>query len=80
MIKSLLFSIVTTALVVLGVGNYVNGWFLHGYNWLWLAIPTFWLAYKLFSRVFKVLDMIILLVIIIAIIYLKVNGIGVPSI
>ena len=79
MIKSVIFSAVTAALVVLGVGNYVHGWFLQGYNWLWLAIPSFWLAYKAFSKIFKVLDIILLIAIIILIIYMNQHGIGVPS-
>ena len=79
MIKSVLFSAVTTALIVLGIGNYVNNWFLNGYNWLWLAIPSFWLAYKLYSRIFRILDIVILTAIIIAIIYFSQHGIGVPS-
>jgi len=79
MIKSVLFSAVTAALIVLLVGNYANEWFLHGYNWLWLAIPSFWLAYKAFSRIFRILDIIILVAIIIAIIYFSQHGIGVPS-
>ena len=69
MIKTVLFSAVASALVVFGVGMYVNSWFLNGYNWLWLAIPTFWVAYQIFSRLFKVLDIIIGIAIIIAIIY-----------
>ena len=78
MIKSIIFSTVATALIVIGVGNYINGWFLQGYNWLWLAIPTFWLTYKAFSRIFKVLDIVILILIIALIIYLNQHGV-IPS-
>lgn len=79
MIKSVLFSTVATALIVLGIGNYVNDWFLHGYNWLWIAIPSFWLSYKVFSRIFRVLDIVILIGIISLIVYFSCNGVSVPS-
>lgn len=69
MLKSLLFSALVAALVVFGVGLYVNSWFLNGYNWLWLAVPSFWVGYQLFSRLFKVLDIVIGIAIIVAIVY-----------
>lgn len=76
MIKSILFSIVGTALITLGIGFWVNDWFLHGYNWLWIAIPSFWVSYQIFSRLFKVLDIIIGIGIIVLIVILNKNGIS----
>lgn len=78
MIKSILLSIIATALITFGVGFYVNDWFLNGYNWLWLAIPSFWVSYQIFSRLFRILDIIIGIVILVVIIILKKNGINLP--
>jgi len=78
MIKSILFSAVAAALITLGVGFFVNNWFLNGYNWLWLAIPSFWVSYQVFSRLFRILDIIIGIVIIAVIVILKMNGINLP--
>jgi hypothetical protein len=80
MIKSIILSILTSAIIVFAVGFWVNGWFLQGYNWLWLAIPSLWVSYQIYLRFFKVLDILIGLAIIIAIILLKVNGINLPFI
>ena len=74
MIRSLLFSVVGTLLIVLGVGFWVNNWFLQGYNWLWLAIPSFWLCYKGFSKIFRIMDVIILIGVIVLIIYVSQHG------
>ncbi|MCM1266254.1 MAG: hypothetical protein NC200_08660 [Candidatus Gastranaerophilales bacterium] len=79
MIKSILFSALGAALITFGVGFYVNSWFLADYNWLWLAIPAFWLSYQIFSRLFKVLDILIGIVIIAVIVILKTNGINLPT-
>ena len=79
MIKSFLFSIVGAALITLGVGFWVNDWFLHGYNWLWLAIPSFWVSYQVFSRIFRILDIVIGIGIIVLIVILNKNGISFPT-
>ena len=79
MIKRILFSALGAALITFGVGFWVNGWILEGYNWLWLAIPSFWLSYQIFSRLFKVLDILIGIVIIDVIVILKTNGISFPT-
>lgn len=79
MIRSLLFSLMGATLITLGIGFWVNNWFLHGYNWLWLAIPSFWLCYKGFSRIFKMLDIVIGIVIIIAIVYISQHGLTLPT-
>ena len=79
MIKSILFSAISAALITLGVGFYVNNWFLSGYNWLWLAVPSFWVSYQVFSRLFRILDIIIGIIIIAVIIILRKNGINFPS-
>lgn len=79
MIKSILFSAAGAALITFGIGFYVNNWFLSGYNWLWIAVPSFWLSYQVFSRLFKVLDIIIGVLIIAVIVILKLNGINLPS-
>lgn len=79
MIKSILFSALGAALITFGVGFWVNSWFLDGYNWLWLAIPSFCLSYQIFSRLFKVLDILIGIVIIAVIVVLKTNGINLPT-
>lgn len=78
MIKSFLFSIVGAALITLGVGFWVNDWFLNGYNWLWLAIPSFWVCYQAFSRIFRVLDIIIGILIICLIVFFSKNGVSIP--
>ena len=79
MIRSLIFSIVCTILIVFGVGYWVNGWFLQGFNWLWIAIPAFILSYKLFGRIFRILDIVVLVGIIILIICLSQHGGVIPS-
>ena len=79
MIKSILFSTVGAALITLGVGFWVNDWFLQGYNWLWLALPSFWVSYQIFSRIFRILDIIIGIAIIALIIILNKNGISFPT-
>ena len=79
MIRSLIFSIVGAALITLGVGYWVNGWFLQGYNWLWLAIPSLWVCFKIFSKIFRVFDIFVGIGIIVLIVYLSQHGIGVPS-
>ena len=79
MIRSFLFSIVGAALITLGVGFWVNGWFLQGYNWLWLLIPSFWVCWQLFSRIFRVLDIVIGILIICAIIFLSQHGLSLHS-
>lgn len=78
MIKSIIVSILATTAIVFGVGYWVNGWFLQGYNWLWIAIPSLWVTYQIFLRFFKVLDILIGIGIIIAIITLKMNGVNLP--
>lgn len=79
MVRSILFSIISTALITLAVGFWVNNWFLNGYNWLWLAIPSFWVSYQVFSKLFRVLDIIIGIAIIAVIVILKVNGFNFPT-
>lgn len=79
MIRSLLFSIMGTILIVLGIGFWVNDWFLHGYNWLWLAIPSFWVCMKGFSKLFRIFDVIVGVGIIVLIVYLSKNGLTLPS-
>jgi hypothetical protein len=79
MIKSFIFSALGTALIVLGIGFWVNNWFLQGYNWLWIAIPSFWVCWQVFSRLFKVLDILIGIGIIALIVILHNNGIGFPT-
>ena len=79
MVRSLLFSIIGAALITLGVGFWVNGWFLEGYNWLWLAIPSAWVCFKLFSKIFKVFDIIILIGIIFLIVYISLHGVSPQS-
>ena len=78
MIKSIIVSILATTAIVFGVGYWVNGWFLQGYNWLWIAIPSLWVTYQIFLRFFKVLDILVGIGIIIAIITLKMNGVNLP--
>ncbi|MBR3889542.1 hypothetical protein IKJ53_03415 [bacterium] len=78
MIKSIIVSILATTAIVFGVGYWVNGWFLQGYNWLWIAIPSLWVTYQIFLRFFKVLDILIGIGIIVAIIMLKMNGFNLP--
>lgn len=78
MVKSVILSILTTVLVVFGIGFWVNGWFLQGYNWLWIAIPTLWVSYQIYLRFFKVLDILIGIAIIVAIVMLKINGVNLP--
>ena len=78
MIKSFLFSIVGAALITLGVGFWMNSWFLQGYNWLWLAIPSFWVCWQVFSRIFRVLDIVIGIAIICLIVYMSKNGVTLP--
>lgn len=80
MIRSLLFSLMATVLVVLGIGFWVNNWFLQGYNWVWIAIPTFWVAMKSFSRLFKIMDIIIGILIIIIIVYISQHGCSLPCV
>jgi hypothetical protein len=79
MIKSIIFSLLATVLIVFGIGFYVNNWFLQGYNWLWIAIPSLWVSYQVFSRLFKVIDIIIGILIIAIIVILKLNGINLPT-
>lgn len=79
MIKSTLFSVISAALITLSIGFFVNNWFLHGYNWLWIAIPSLWVSYQIFSRIFRVLDIIIGIGIIVLIIFLHSKGISFPS-
>ena len=79
MIKSILFSIVGAALITLGVGFWVNNWFLQGYNWLWIAIPSLWVCYQAFSRIFRILDLVIGIGIIVLIVILHKNGVSFPS-
>ena len=78
MIKSIIVSIIATTAIVFGVGYWVNGWFLQGYNWLWIAIPSLWVTYQIFLRFFKVLDILIGIGIIMAIVMLKTNGFNLP--
>ena len=78
MIKSFLFSTVGAALITLAVGFWVNNWFLQGYNWLWLAIPSYWVCWQVFSRIFRVLDIVIGIAIICAIVFFSQNGISFP--
>lgn len=80
MIKSIIVSILATVAIVYGVGYWVNGWFLQGYNWLWIAIPSLWVTYQIFLRLFKVLDILIGIAIITAIVMLKTNGFNLPFI
>ena len=80
MIKSIIASILLTVAIVFGVGFWVNNWFLQGYNWLWLAIPSLWVSYQVFSRLFKVLDILIGIGIIVLIVTLKNNGFNLPFI
>ena len=79
MIRSLLLSVGATVLVVLGIGFFVNDWFLHGYNWVWIAIPTFWVSRKIFSKLFRILDIIVGIGVIVIILILQKNGINIPS-
>jgi len=79
MIKSVLFSIIAAALITLSIGFFVNNWFLNGYNWLWIAIPSVWVSYQIFSRIFRVLDIIIGIAIIALIVFLNSKGISFPS-
>lgn len=80
MIKSIIASILLTVAIVFGVGFWVNNWFLQGYNWLWVAIPSLWVSYQVFSRLFKVLDILIGIGIIVLIVTLKNNGFNLPFI
>ena len=80
MFKSIIMSILATALIVFGVGYWVNGWFLQGYNWLWLAIPSLWVCQQIFLRFFKVVDMLIGIAVIVLIVALKMNGVNLPFI
>ncbi len=80
MVKSILLSILATALIIFGVGYWVNGWFLQGYNWLWIAIPSLWVCYQIFLRFFKVLDILIGIAVVVTIVMLKVNGVNLPFI
>ena len=80
MIKSIIASILLTVAIVFGVGFWVNNWFLQGYNWLWLAIPSLWVSYQVFSRLFKVLDILIGIGIIVIIVALKNHGVNLPFI
>lgn len=80
MIKSIIASILLTVAIVFGVGFWVNNWFLQGYNWLWVAIPSLWVSYQVFSRLFKVLDILIGIGIIVLIVALKTNGVNLPFI
>lgn len=79
MIKSILFSAISAALITLCAGFFINHWFLNDYNWLWIAVPSFWVAYQVFSRLFKILDIVIGIAIITVIIILRVKGINFPS-
>ena len=78
MIRSFLFSIIGAALITLGVGFWMNSWFLQGYNWLWLAIPSFWVCWQVFSRIFRILDIVIGIAIICLIVFLSKNGVSLP--
>lgn len=78
MIKSFIFSITGAALLTLGIGFWINNWFLQNYNWLWIAIPSFWVCWQIFSRIFRILDIIIGLLVICAIIYFSKGGITIP--
>ncbi len=79
MIRSLIFSLMATVLITLGIGFWVNNWFLQGYNWLWIALPTFWVCVKGFSRIFKMFDIILVICIIILIVYVSQHGCGLPA-
>lgn len=79
MIRSLLFSLMGTILIVLGIGFWVNNWFLQGYNWLWLAVPSFWVCMKGFSKLFRIFDVVVGIGIIVLIVYLSKNGLTLPS-
>jgi len=78
MIRSLLFSLIATILVTIIVCVWVNTWFAHGYNWLWIAIPTFWVSKQIFSRIFRLLDIIIGIAIISVITFFSGHGITLP--
>lgn len=79
MIKSILFSVIAAALITLSVGFFVNNWFLDGFNWVWIAVPSVWVSYQIFSRIFRILDIIIGIAIIALIIFLNSKGISFPS-
>lgn len=79
MIRSLLFSIIGAVLITLGVGFWLNNWFLEGFNWVWIALPSFLLCHKIFSKIFRILDIIILVGIIALIVYMSQHGVGFPS-
>lgn len=79
MIRSLLFSILSTVLITLGIGFWVNNWFLEGYNWLWIAIPAFWISVKGFAKIFRIFDVVVGIGIIVLIVYLSKNGCSIPS-
>ena len=78
MIRSILFSLMATTLIVLGIGFWVNNWFLHGYNWIWIAIPSFWVCIKGFSKLFRMFDIFVGIGIIVLIVYLSIHGCPIP--
>ena len=68
-----------TALIVLGIGFWVNNWFLQGYNWIWIAVPIYWVCMKGFSKLFKMMDLVIGILIIVLIIFISQHGCSLPS-